>query len=220
VLTVDVAVAGVRDRDVRNGFSTPPRITLRALGQGLAHPRWSAGFIARPRITPGNVARAGGPASHAEYVNRQFDATVTWDDVARLRERWSGPFVIKGLMRADDAARAVELGADAIVVSNHGGRQLDHALSSIEALPPIVDAVAGRAEVYLDSGVRRGTDVLKAVALGARAVLVGRALVYGLGAAGEDGARRALEILGAEIANALALSGYPRLTELGRDAVT
>ncbi len=123
-------------------------------------------------------------------------------------------------MRADDAVRAVEHGVDGIVVSNHGGRQLDHALSSIEALPEIVSAVGGRAEVYLDSGVRRGTDVVKAVALGARAVMVGRPLVYGLGAAGEAGARRALEILRAEIANALALAGYARVTDLDADAVT
>jgi isopentenyl diphosphate isomerase/L-lactate dehydrogenase-like FMN-dependent dehydrogenase len=220
VLTVDVAVAGVRDRDVRNGFSVPPRLTLRSLAQGVTHPRWSAGFVARPRISPGNVALTGGPASHAEFVNRQFDPTVTWDDLAVLREHWRGPLVIKGIMRADDASRAVEHGVDGIIVSNHGGRQLDHAQATIEALPAIAEAVAGRAELYLDSGVRRGTDIIKALALGARAVLVGRPLVYGLGAAGEAGARRALELLRGELATALALAGYPRVSELGPDAVT
>ncbi len=220
VLTVDVAVAGVRERDVRNRFSVPPRLTARALLDGVVHPRWSAGFVARPRISPGNVALGGGAASHAQFVNRQFDPTVTWDDIALLREHWNGPLIIKGIMRADDAVLAVEHGVEGIIVSNHGGRQLDHAQSSIEALPPIAEAVAGRAELYLDSGVRRGTDIIKALALGARAVLVGRPLVYGLGAAGEAGARRALELLRAELATSLALAGYPRIAELSADAVT
>ena len=220
VLTVDVAVAGVRERDVRNRFSVPPRLTARTLLDGVVHPRWSAHFVARPRISPGNVRFSGGAASHAEFVNRQFDPTVTWDDLAMLREHWDGPLVIKGIMRADDAERAVEHGVDAIIVSNHGGRQLDHAQATIEALPAIADAVGERTELYLDSGVRRGTDIVKALALGARAVLVGRPLVYGLGAAGEAGARRAFEILRAELATALALAGYPRIADLGRDAVT
>jgi len=218
MLTVDVAVAGVRERDVRNRFSVPPRLTARTLLDGLAHPRWSAAFAARPRIMPGNFAFEG-TARLAEHVNRQFDPAVTWDDLAWLRERWSGPLAIKGIMRADDAARAVEHGVEAIIVSNHGGRQLDHAQATIEALPAIVEAVGGRAEVLLDSGVRRGTDIIKALALGARAVLVGRPLVYGLGAAGEPGVRRAFELMRAELATALALAGYPRVAELGPDAV-
>ena len=220
VLTVDVAVAGVRERDVRNGFNVPPRLTLRALGQGIMHPRWSAAFISQPLMSPGNIPYEGGAASHAAYVNRQFDPTVTWDDLAMLREHWQGPIVIKGIMRADDARLAVEHGVDAIIVSNHGGRQLDHAQATIEALPAIAEAVDGRAEIYLDSGVRRGTDIIKALALGARAVLVGRPLVYGLGAAGEPGVRRAFELLRGELATALALAGYPRVSELGPDAVT
>ena len=183
-------------------------------------PRWSAGFVARPRISPGNLpATAGGAAGHAQFVNRSFDPTVTWDDIATLREHWDGPLVIKGIMRADDAERAVEHGVDGIIVSNHGGRQLDHAQASIEALPAIAEAVGDRAELYLDSGVRRGTDIIKALALGARAVLVGRPLVYGLGAAGEAGVRRALELLRAELATSLALAGYPRIAELGPDAM-
>jgi L-lactate dehydrogenase (cytochrome) len=219
VLTVDVAVAGVRERDLRNRFSVPPRLTLRAAAQGVLRPRWSRNFIARPRLTPGNMSVSGGVTGHAAWVNRQFDPTVTWDDLATLREHWNGPLVIKGIMRADDAARAVEHGVEGIIVSNHGGRQLDHAQATIEALPPIAEAVAGRAEIYLDGGVRRGTDIIKALALGARAVLVGRPLVYGLGAAGEAGARRAFELLRGELATALALAGYPRISELGPDAV-
>jgi len=221
VLTVDVAVAGVRDRDVRNRFSVPPRLTLRSLAQGVTHPRWTAGFVARPRISPGNLRHAGGgPAGHAEYVNRVFDPTMTWEDLSWLREHWAGPIVIKGIMRADDAVRAVERGVEGIVVSNHGGRQLDGVDSSIGALPAIADAVGDRAELYLDSGVRRGTDIIKAVALGARACMIGRPLVYGLGAAGEAGARRTFEILTAELKTALALAGYPRIGELGPDAVS
>jgi len=219
VLTVDVAVAGVRERDLRNRFSVPPRLTLRTAAQGVLRPRWSRNFIARPRLTPGNVSVSGGVTGHAEWVNRQFDPTVSWDDLASLREHWDGPLVIKGIMRADDAARAVEHGVDGIIVSNHGGRQLDHTQATIEALPAIAEAVDGRAEIYLDGGVRRGTDIIKALALGARAVLVGRPLVYGLGAAGEAGARRAFELLRGELATALALAGYPRISELGPDAV-
>ncbi|HWK28164.1 MAG TPA: alpha-hydroxy acid oxidase [Solirubrobacter sp.] len=220
MLTVDVQVAGVRDRDVRNRFSVPPRLTLRTLADGARHPRWTAAFAARPRITPGNFGLGGGAASLAAHVNRQFDPTLTWEDVARLRERWRGPLLIKGIMRADDAVRAAEHGVDAVVVSNHGGRQLDHAQATIDALPAIADAVGDRVELYLDSGVRRGTDVVKALALGARAVLVGRPLMYGLGAAGEAGVRRAFAILRAELATALALAGCPGLEDLGPGAVT
>ena len=149
-------------------------------------------------------------------MNRAFDPTVTWDDLADLRSRWKGPLIVKGVMRADDAVRCVEHGADAIVVSNHGGRQLDGAAASIEALPAIADAVGDRAELYLDSGIRRGTDIVKALALGARAVLIGRALMYGLGAAGEAGARRAFAILEDELRVALALAGYPQAAGVGR----
>jgi L-lactate dehydrogenase (cytochrome) len=219
VLTVDVAVAGVRERDLRNRFSVPPRLTLKAAAQGIVRPRWSRNFIARPRLTPGNVSVGGGAVSQAEWVNRQFDASVTWDDLATLREHWDGPILIKGIMRPDDAVRAVEHGVEGIIVSNHGGRQLDHAQSSIEALPAIAAAVDGRAELYLDSGIRRGTDVITALALGARAVLIGRPVVYGLGAAGEAGARRAFELLRGELATALALAGYPRISDLGPEII-
>ena len=221
MLTVDVQVAGVRERDVRNGFSIPPRVTLRSLAGGVLHPRWSAGFVANPRMTPGNLGWQGSTsATLAASVNRAFSPRVTWDDLAALCARWKGPVLVKGVMRADDAALCVEHGAAGVIVSNHGGRQLDGAAASIEALPAIVDAVGERAEVYLDSGIRRGTDIVKALALGARAVLCGRALVYGLGAAGEAGARRALDVLTNELRIALALAGVPKVAEVGRDLVS
>jgi L-lactate dehydrogenase (cytochrome) len=218
--TVDVQVAGVRERDVRNRFSVPPRITGSTLLQGVRHPRWSAGFMANPRITPANLGWSGSTsATLSAGVNKAFDPRVTWDDLADLRARWKGPLIVKGVLRADDAVRCVEHGADAIVVSNHGGRQLDGAAAAIDALPAIADAVAGRCELYLDSGVRRGTDVLKALALGARAVLIGRALMYGLGAAGEAGARRAFAILAEELRIALALAGHPSAAGLDQDVI-
>jgi len=219
--TVDVQVAGVRERDVRNRFSVPPRITARTVAQGVTHPRWTAGFVANPRITPANLGWSGSTAATlASGVNKSFDPRVTWDDLAELRSKWDGPLIVKGVMRADDAVRCVEHGADAIVVSNHGGRQLDGAAASIEALPAIAEAVGDRLEIYLDSGVRRGTDIVKALAYGARAVLIGRALMYGLGAAGEAGARRAFAILEDELRIALALAGYPRAAGVSKDAAS
>ena len=221
VVTVDVQVAGIRERDVRNRFSVPPRITARTVAQGIAHPRWSAGFLARPRMTPANLGWSGSTVKTlASAVNRAFDPTVTWEDLEHLRSQWSGPLLIKGIMRTDDAVRCVSYGVDGLIVSNHGGRQLDGAAATIEALPAIADAVGDRAELILDSGVRRGTDIVKALALGARAVMIGRPLVYGLGAAGEAGARRAFAILEAELKIALALAGYPRIAELDRAAVS
>jgi isopentenyl diphosphate isomerase/L-lactate dehydrogenase-like FMN-dependent dehydrogenase len=220
VVTVDVPLAGARERDRRNGFGIPPRVTLRSLAEGLTRPRWSSDFLRRPRMTVANAAGHGGGPSDArsltEYVNGQFDPTLTWDDLAWVREVWGGPVVVKGVLRADDARLAVSAGADAIVVSNHGGRQLDHAPSSISALPAIVDAVGGDLEVYFDSGIRRGSDIVKALALGARACLAGRALVYGLGAGGDAGAARALQLLEQELRLALALLGCRSVQELGR----
>jgi L-lactate dehydrogenase (cytochrome) len=223
VVTVDVPLAGARERDPRNGFGIPPRMTLRSLGGGLIRPRWSSDFVRRPRMAVANATGHGGGPSDArsltEYVNSQFDPTLTWADLAWVREAWSGPVVVKGVLRADDARLAVRAGANAVVVSNHGGRQLDHAPSSISALGPIVDAVAGDIEVYFDGGIRRGTDIVKALALGARACLAGRALVYGLGAGGDAGAARALRLLEHEVRLAMALLGCRSVQELNRDWV-
>lgn len=218
VLTVDVPRAAVRERDLRNGFGIPPRLTLRSLGQGLVRPRWSAGFVRHPRMSVANATGRRGGASDAvslsEYINSQFDPRLSWRDVAWLREEWSGPLLIKGILHPEDAARAASLGADGLIVSNHGGRQLDHAPSTISVLPRVVDAVAGRAEVLLDGGVRRGADVLKARALGARACLVGRPLVYGLGAGGDRGAARTMAILRDELGVAMALAGCASVASL------
>jgi L-lactate dehydrogenase (cytochrome) len=211
VVTVDVPCAGNRDRDRRNGFSVPPRVTARALAGGLAHPGWSYRFTRNPRISWGNLPGDGGQdaATLSAQTNRQFDPTATWDDLRWFRDRWDGQLVVKGVMRADDARRAVHLGADGIAVSNHGGRQLDGAPAAIRALPAVADAVGRDAEVYVDGGIRRGADIVKALALGARACLAGRPFAYGLGAAGEEGARRAVEILRAELRTVLILAGCP-----------
>jgi L-lactate dehydrogenase (cytochrome) len=220
VVTVDVPRAAGRDRDRRNGFGLPPRVTLRSLAGGVVRPRWSAQFIRHPRMTTASIGGHGGgpddPVAITAYVNGQFDPTADWDDLAWFRELWNGPLVVKGVLGAGDARRAVALGADAVIVSNHGGRQLDHAPSTIRALTPIVDAVGSEAEVILDGGVRRGSDVLKAIALGARACMIGRPLVYGLGAGGEPGARRAVTILEQELRIAMALAGCPSLASADR----
>jgi L-lactate dehydrogenase (cytochrome) len=219
VVTVDVPVAGARERDARNGFGIPPRLTPRSVAQGLLRPRWSADFIRRPRIEVAHAAGRGDGAGDAisllGYVNSQFDPTLSWATLGWVREHWTGPLVIKGILRPDDAVRAVDqVGADAVIVSNHGGRQLDHAVSGIAALPAIADAVGDRAEVLMDGGIRRGSDILCALALGARAVLAARPFVYGLAAGGAAGAARAAAILGGELERALALSGAPTVADL------
>jgi L-lactate dehydrogenase (cytochrome) len=224
VVTVDVPRAAGRDRDRRNGVGLPPRVTLRSLAGGMVRPRWSAQFIRHPRMTTASIAGRGGsaedPVGITAYVNNQFDPSAEWDDLAWFRELWDGPLVIKGILAPADARHAVGLGADAIIVSNHGGRQLDHAPSTIRALPPVLDAVGSDAEVYLDGGIRRGSDVLKAIALGARACMIGRPLVYGLGAGGEAGARRAVEILEQELRTAMALAGCPSLAAADRSLIS
>jgi L-lactate dehydrogenase (cytochrome) len=222
VLTVDVPRAGYRERDLRNGFSVPPRITLRSLADGVLRPRWSAAFVRRPRILMANFAdRLSGAnaITMTEFINAQFDPTVTWADLEWLREHWPGPLVVKGILRPDDARTAVAHGAAGIVVSNHGGRQLDHAVSTVQALPAIVEAVGGEAEVYLDGGIRRGTDILKTIALGARACMVGRPLIYGLGAGGEVGVGRAVALLADELRLAMALAGCPTLAAIDESLV-
>jgi L-lactate dehydrogenase (cytochrome) len=222
VLTVDAARAGGRERDVRNGFSIPPRITLRTCLDAVVRPRWTAAFVARPRVVMSNVAsyvKDRDAVSLTRFINDQLDPTLTWKDAEWLREAWPGPLAVKGILSPDDARTAIAHGFDAIIVSNHGGRQLDGAPSSVQALPPIVDAVGDDAEVILDGGVRRGTDVLKAVALGARACMTGRALLYGLGAGGDAGAARAVEMLRSELRLAMQLTGCPSLASVDRSLV-
>jgi isopentenyl diphosphate isomerase/L-lactate dehydrogenase-like FMN-dependent dehydrogenase len=219
VVTVDVPCAGTRDRDRRNGFTVPPRVTARALAEGVTHPRWSCGFVRNPRISWGNLpgeatATSVSAASLSARTNQQFDPAATWADLTWFRENWEGGLVIKGVLDPRDARQAVRLGANALVVSNHGGRQLDGAQATISALPAVADAVGSDAEIYLDGGIRRGADIVKALALGARACLAGRALAYGLGAAGEAGVRRAVEILHSELRTALALAGCQKVSDL------
>jgi L-lactate dehydrogenase (cytochrome) len=217
-----VPVSGNRDRDRRNGFSVPPRVTLRALAEGALCPRWSAGFLRQPRIgwgnLPGDSAGSGGTLS--ARINQQFDPAATWAELDWFRENWEGPLVVKGILSPSDARQAVRLGADAVIVSNHGGRQLDGAPATISALPAVAEAVAGQAEVYVDGGIRRGADIVRALALGARACLAGRALAYGLGVAGQPGARRAVDILQAELRTVLALVGCPSVHDLDCSFVT
>ncbi len=220
-LSVDSPVVGQRERDLRHGTGDPPRLSLRTALDACRHPRWLWGFLRGGRIGLPNVL-PGVRASLSELgkiAMREYDPTVTWRELEWMAGQWNGPVAVKGILRADDARRAVDCGAKAIVVSNHGGRQLDHAAATLEALPAVVKAVGHRAEVLLDGGIRRGTDVVKALALGARACLIGRAYVYGLGAGGEAGVRRALQLLRAEIERALALLGCPTVRELDRSLV-
>jgi len=221
VITVDTAVAGMRERDPRNGMKEllgkSLLAKLRYLPEILAHPRWLAGFLAdggMPRLE--NIVVPGqGPMKLIDVAAALADAAVTWDDLQWIRKVWPGPIVVKGILTAEDADRAVGEGAAAVVVSNHGGRQLDSVSATIRALPEVVSAVNGRAEVLMDGGIRRGSDVVKAICLGARAVLVGRAYAYGLAAAGHLGVVRALEILRSDVERTLRLLGCPAVSALG-----
>jgi L-lactate dehydrogenase (cytochrome) len=223
MVTVDVPVAGQRERDYRNGATIPPRITLRNAFETLQHPAWILQMLRNPRIEFANVTAnrgsAGRPFALSQYVNTQFDPTLTWKDVVALRSVWKGRIVLKGVMSAEDAVRAADEGIDGIVVSNHGGRQLDGLPASLELLPEIVDTVGSRIEVLFDGGIRRGGDVVKALALGARACMIARPYLYGLGAAGERGVEMSISMLRSEIARAMALLGRPRIADLDRSAL-
>jgi L-lactate dehydrogenase (cytochrome) len=223
VVTVDVPVLGQRERDLRNGATIPPRITLSNAIDSVQKLGWLLGMARHPRIDFVNVARrtndAQGPFALGPYVNSQFDPSVTWADLSWFRSIWAGPLVLKGIMSAEDARLSIDYGVDAIVVSNHGGRQLDGLPAAIEVLPEIVEAVDGRIEVLFDGGIRRGTDVIKAVALGARACMIGRPYLYGLGAGGQAGVEHAINILRSEIDRAQALLGRPTLADLDRSSV-
>jgi L-lactate dehydrogenase (cytochrome) len=223
-LTVDLPVLGQRERDLRNGATIPPKITVRNVIDVLRRPGWLRRVWLGTDITFKNFVGSSAALTNDagtlwQYVNSLNDPSVSWDDLAWFRSLWPGPIAIKGMLTPEDARRAVSEGIEAIVVSNHGGRQLDSLPSAIEALPEIVDAVGDRAEVILDGGIRRGTDVVKALALGARACMIGRPMLYGLGAGGQAGVERSIEILKHEIDRALALLGRPTLADLDRSAV-
>jgi L-lactate dehydrogenase (cytochrome) len=225
VVTIDTAVAGMRERDVRNGMTELLGGTLRAkipfLGQLLARPRWLASFLLDGGVPAlANVVVPGrGPMPLIDVPTALAHAAVAWEDLRWLRDAWPGPIVIKGVLTGDDARRAVDAGAAAVVVSNHGGRQLDGLPASLSALPEVVSAVNGGAEVLMDGGIRRGSDIVKAICLGARAVLVGRAYAYGLAAAGEAGVARALEILRTDVGRTLRLLGCASVAQLDRSFV-
>lgn len=211
VLTADLQILGQRHKDIRNGMTVPPRPTLRNLIDLATKWRWCLGMLKTQRRSFGNIAGhvkdATNLSSLSAWTASQFDPSLSWDDVRWIKDRWGGKLIIKGIMDPEDAEAAVNAGADAIIVSNHGGRQLDGAPSSIQALPAVVSAVGQRTEVYMDGGIRSGQDILKAVALGAKSVFAGRAYIYGLGAMGEKGVTIALETLRRELDTTLALCG-------------
>jgi L-lactate dehydrogenase (cytochrome) len=226
VLTVDLAVVGARHRDTRNVVVGRPSAWARfrrALDL-LSHPRWMATVALGGRpLTFGNLEKAvpgaGSPAAFKDWVDAQFDPSVTWEDVAWMRERWRGPLVVKGVLDPEDARRALEVGVDGLIVSNHGGRQLDAVPSTARALPEIVDAVGDQIEVLADGGVRTGLDVVKMVAMGARAVLVGRPWAWAVAARGEAGVQHMLEVIKADIDTALGLTGHTSVAALDRSAL-
>ncbi len=229
VFTVDLPVMGQRDRDVRNGFTVPPRITLANALDMLRRAPWIADVLLGPKVTYGNLVRSGGHSgskagtglvSLAQHVKKNTDDSLSWKDVEWARRLWKGPMLLKGILSPEDAKLAAAAGMNGIIVSNHGGRQLDHGPSTITVLPRIVDAVGDRMDVLFDGGIRRGQDVVKAMALGARACLVGRAFLYGLAAGGEAGVTQALDILRREMDVTLALLGKRSFKELGADSLT
>jgi L-lactate dehydrogenase (cytochrome) len=225
VVTIDTPVSGIRERDFRNGMkelvSGGPFQKIPYLPQILSRPGWLIGFLRDGGIPalPNVVIPGKGPMPLIDVAVALAESAVTWRDLAWIRELWLGPIVVKGVLTADDARRAVDEGAAAISVSNHGGRQLDCVQSSLRALPEVVAAVHGQTEILVDGGIRRGTDIVKALSLGARAVLCGRAYAYGLAAAGEAGVNRAIEILRADLDRTLRLLGCPSVAELDRSYV-
>ena len=215
VLTLDLQILGQRHKDLKNGLSAPPKLTLANMLNIATKPRWALGMLGTPRRQFGNiVGHVSGVAdmsSLSSWTAQQFDPCLNWGDVEWIKNRWGGKLILKGIQDVEDAHMAVQSGADALIVSNHGGRQLDGAQSSIEALPAIVDAVGSQIEVHMDGGVRSGQDVVKARALGARGVYIGRAFLYGLGAMGEEGVSKALEIIHKELDLTMAFCGRTQM---------
>ena len=221
VLTVDTKMQGPRERDMRNGFTVPPKFTLGTMLDFALHFRWLMDVGLGPKIAfrnfEGTAAQATDAVTITQFIANQYDLSVNYKDLEWFKNTWGGPVAVKGILTGEDARRACDHGADAIIVSNHGGRQLDGAISAISALPEVVAAVGERAEVILDGGVRRGSDVIKALCLGASSCMIGRAWLYGLAAGGEAGVARSLDILIKEIDLAMALLGRTSLNELSRD---
>ncbi|WP_368186871.1 L-lactate dehydrogenase [Aestuariibius sp. HNIBRBA575] len=221
VITLDLQILGQRHKDLKNGLTAPPKLTPSTLLDLSTKWRWGLGMLGTKRRTFRNIV---GHAKSVENMNSlhswtagQFDPQLDWDKVAKLKEKWGGKIILKGILDAEDAKKAVEVGADAIIVSNHGGRQIDGCLSSIKMLPSIVAAVGGQIEIHLDSGIRSGQDVLKALAMGATGTYIGRAFIYGLGAMGEAGVTKALDVIRTELDTTMALCGRRDVTTLGKD---
>ena len=223
VLTLDLQILGQRHKDIVNGLSAPPKLTLKNMLNIATKPRWALGMLGTQRRQFGNivghVTGVDDMSSLSTWTAQQFDPSLNWDDVAWVKSQWDGKLIIKGILDVEDARLAAASGADALVVSNHGGRQLDGAESSIRVLPRIVDAVGSQIEIHMDSGIRSGQDVLKARALGARGVYIGRAFLYGLGAMGQTGVRTALEIIHKELDVTMALCGHRDIENVGRDII-
>ena len=220
MVTVDIQVPGQRHKDLKNGMTVPPRPTLSNLVNLASRLRWCSGMARTKRRTFGNlvghVQSVSNIRSLSAWSSEQFDPRLCWDDISWIRRQWDGKLIVKGIMDAEDAALAVAHGADVVVVSNHGGRVLDHAPSSIRALPAIVDAIGHTSEVWMDGGIRTGQDVLKAWALGARGTLIGRAMVYGLGAMGEAGVTKALEVIRNEADLTMAFCGLRNIKDVNK----
>ena len=220
MLTLDLQILGQRHKDIKNGLSAPPKPTLANLLNLLTKPRWCLGLLGTKRRSFGNIVGhakgVGDLSSLGSWTAEQFDPTLNWNDVEWIKKRWGGKLILKGIMDEEDARLAAESGADALIVSNHGGRQLDGAPSSIAALPPIAQAVGSKIEVWMDGGIRSGQDVLKAVALGARGTLIGRSFLYGLGAMGEAGVTKALEIIAKELDVTMAFCGHTDIRNVDR----
>ena len=223
VLTLDLQIIGQRHKDLKNGLSVPPKIMLSNLLDIMTKPAWAWRMLGAKRHVFGNIVGhvkgAEGIVSLSKWTASQFDPTLNWKDVEWVKNAWGGKLILKGIQDVEDAKIAVQSGADAIVVSNHGGRQLDGAQSSIRALPPIVDAVGDKIEVWMDGGIRSGQDMLKALALGARGTMIGRAFNFGLGAMGEAGVTTALEIIQKELDTSMALCGVKNVGEISRDVI-
>ena len=223
-LTVDTVVAGNRERDHRWGFTTPPKLTLKSLMSFALHPKWALNYLMNEKFELANVSHFTKKGSSIakgvmEYINEQYDPAMGWKDAEYCIKRWGGPFAIKGVMSVEDAKRAVEIGASAIMLSNHGGRQLDGSRAPFDQLPAIADAVGGKIEIILDGGIRRGTQVLKALSLGATACSFGKGFLFGLGAGGQEGVEAILQRMHDEIRRDMILLGSKSIKELNKDNI-
>jgi L-lactate dehydrogenase (cytochrome) len=223
VITLDLQILGQRHKDLKNGLSAPPKPTLKNMINLSTKWGWGLEMLKTKRRFFGNIVGhvddVSDPASLMDWTAQQFDPTLDWDKIKQIKDEWGGKVILKGILDAEDAKMALNVGADAIIVSNHGGRQLDGALSSIKALPAILDAVGDKVEVHMDGGIRSGQDILKAVALGAKGTYIGRTFIYGLGAMGEAGVTKALEILQKEMDISMALCGHRTMDEVSRDTL-